>query len=263
VTTQVLHDMRVYLGKDSRSATDEMTATHATVRHLTCRVEGLGHKMFMDNFFSSPRLFDDLERHKINSCGTVRPDRKDMPPDFGPKKLKLKRGDVWVRTRGNLTALVWKDRRDVYMLTNMDPPPPEGNFCENKCPVKPHIVARYNRHMGYVDHSDRMANTYSMCRRTFKWTTKLFFHFLDLTVLNSWILLSSCGAKYTHRDFRFLLVRNLIEEAGRNPDRPTPSLVGRPSATDTNVMRPDSRYNKHWPAKSNKVRCCACSARGE
>jgi len=44
--------MRVYLGKDSRSATDDMTATHATVRHLTCRVEGLGHKLFMDNFIA-------------------------------------------------------------------------------------------------------------------------------------------------------------------------------------------------------------------
>jgi hypothetical protein len=45
------YDMRVYLGKDSRSATDNMTATHATVRHLTCRAEGLGYKLFMDNFF--------------------------------------------------------------------------------------------------------------------------------------------------------------------------------------------------------------------
>ena len=56
------YDMEVYLVRDSRSATDDMTATHATVRHLTCRVEGLGHKLFMDNFFSSPRLFDDLLR---------------------------------------------------------------------------------------------------------------------------------------------------------------------------------------------------------
>jgi len=34
------YDMRVYLGRDSHSATDNMTATHATVRHLTSRVEG-------------------------------------------------------------------------------------------------------------------------------------------------------------------------------------------------------------------------------
>jgi len=111
------YDMRVYLGKDSDSTTDDMTATHVTVRHLTSRVEGLGHKIFMDNFFSSPRLFDDLDRRKLNSCGTVRPNRRDMPRDFGPKRLKLKRGDVRVRTRGGLTALVWNDRREVYMLT--------------------------------------------------------------------------------------------------------------------------------------------------
>ena len=37
------YDMRVYLGRHSNSATDDMTATHATVRHLTSRVGGLGH----------------------------------------------------------------------------------------------------------------------------------------------------------------------------------------------------------------------------
>jgi len=79
------YDMSVYLGKDSRSATDDMTATHATVRHLTCRVEGLGHKLFMDNFFSLPRLSVDLLRRNIYSCGTVWPNRKNMPSDFGPK----------------------------------------------------------------------------------------------------------------------------------------------------------------------------------
>ena len=60
------YDMKVYLGRDSHFTTDDMTATHATVRHLTCRVEGLGHKLFMDNFFSSPRLYDDLLRRKIH-----------------------------------------------------------------------------------------------------------------------------------------------------------------------------------------------------
>ena len=86
-----------------------------------------------------------------------------MPSDFRPKQLKLESGDVRVRTRGGLTELVWKDRREVYMLTNMDPPPAEGNFCDDSnCPMKPHIVERYNRHMGYINNSDRMVNSYSM-----------------------------------------------------------------------------------------------------
>jgi len=150
------------------------------------------------------------------------------------------------------------------MLTNMDPPPAEGNFCDDSNrPVKPHIVERYNRHVGFVDLSDRMANSYSMSRRNFKRTTKLFFHLLDLTVLNSWILLSSRGAQYTHRDFRLLLVRNLTVEAGKSQDRPTPSLVGRPSAAAANIVRLDGRHNQHWPAKSTQVRRRLCSSRGQ
>ena len=91
------YDMSVYLGTDSHSSTDDMTATHTTVKHLTCRAEGLGHKILMDNFFSSPRLLDDLDRRKINLCRTVQPNRKDMTCDSGPKQVKLKRGDLWVR----------------------------------------------------------------------------------------------------------------------------------------------------------------------
>jgi hypothetical protein len=42
----------------------DLTATHATVTLLTRKVEGRGHKLYMDNFFSSPDLFDDLTKKK-------------------------------------------------------------------------------------------------------------------------------------------------------------------------------------------------------
>jgi hypothetical protein len=122
----------------------------------------------------------------------------------------------------------------------MDPPLEEASFCDDsKRAVKPETVKRYNRQMSYVDISDRMANSNSMCRRNLKRTTKWFFHLLDLTVLNSWILLFSCGAKCNHRDFSLLLVRNLIEEAARSHYR----MLGRPSAVAANVTRLDSRHN--------------------
>jgi len=145
----------------------------------------------------------------------------------------------------------------------MDPPPAEGNFCDNSNrPVKPHIAVWYKRHTGYVENSDHMTNSYSMRRHTFKWTTKLFFN-LDRTVRNSWIRLSSCGAKFTHRDFR-ILVRNLIEEAGKSQDDPTPWLVGRPTVAATNVVRLESRHNsngqRNHPPNSTAV-CVHLAAR--
>jgi len=54
------YDMHFYLGKDRQSAAQHLTATHATVTNLTRGVEGFGHKLYMDNFISSPDLFDNL-----------------------------------------------------------------------------------------------------------------------------------------------------------------------------------------------------------
>jgi hypothetical protein len=72
---------------------------------------------------------------------------------------------------------------------------------------------------------------------------EIFFHLVDLTLLNSWILLSSCGAKYTHRDLRLLLVKNWIEEAGNSQDHP-PRLVVRTSVGTKNVLLLEG-HNKH------------------
>ncbi|PNF42631.1 hypothetical protein B7P43_G01270 [Cryptotermes secundus] len=159
------YDMKVYLGKDRTCADQDVTETHATVRGLCRRIEGLGHKQYMDNFFSSPDLFDELMTKNITCCGTVRPNWKGLPDDFRRRQFQLKKGDIRVRVRQNLTALVWKDKRDVYILTNMHSPPAEGSFCdEHGNAMKPAIVANYNKHMGYLDKADRMANSYSICR---------------------------------------------------------------------------------------------------
>ena len=118
-----------------------------------------------------------------------------MPQDLGPKRVTLQWGDLQVRTRGDLTIL-WRDKRDVRILTNIHEVPAEGNFCDNiGKAIKPQIVVDYNRHMGYVDKGDRMTNSYSINRRTWKWTKKLFFQLFDWAILNSYILFSSLGDK--------------------------------------------------------------------
>jgi hypothetical protein len=195
------YNMRVYFGKDRTYTTDTMTATHITVAGLTQRVENIGHKLYMEKFFSSPDLFNDLHGRKINCCGTVRLDRKGMPQEFG-KTMKLTQCDIRIRVRDNLSAKIWKDKRHVHTLTNMHYPPAEGNFHDQHGnTLKPAIIQDYNQHTEYVDKSHHMTNTYSISRRTWKWAKKLFFNLLDLTVLNNYIILHSCSSKLSHRDF--------------------------------------------------------------
>jgi len=207
----------------------------------------------MDNFFPSPDLYDDLAQKKIFCCGTVRLHRKGMPKDLKPKALRLKHGDIRVTIGGDLTAV-------VCLLTNIHDLPREGNYPDKHGnAIKPAIVADYNCHMGYIDNSDRLATA---SRRTWKWTKKLFFHMLDLAIINIYILLSSCGGKkISHRDFCLTIIREMLAWSGQEPRSSMP--VERPASASTNIRRLDIRHNKHWPGRNpNQRRCRVCSARG-
>jgi len=152
-----------------------------------------------------------------------------------PKTLRLKCGDIRVRTRGDLTAVVWKDKRDVCLLTNIHDPPREGNYGdEHGNAIKPD----YNRHMGH-DNADEIANSCTASRLTWKWTKKLSFHLLDLAIVNSYILLSSCGGKkISHRDFCRTLIREMLAHSVHEPRPSMP--VERPAPASAKIGRLDT-----------------------
>jgi hypothetical protein len=251
------YDVKVHLMKGQHNAARDI------ITELTRKVEGRGHKLYLGSYFTSPALFDDLTKKKINCCGTVKPNRRGMPCDLEWKEMELKRGDIKVRTRGDLTTIVWRDREDIHMLTNIHAAPSEGNFCnEHGKAVTPLIVADYNHHMRCLSDGKSKANSYTIGRPRWKWTKKLFFHLLDLTILNSYILLSSCsGRKISHRDFRLALVSNMLTHAGqvRQLQRP----MGRPAGAVKHASRLECSDSEHWPAPSKtQLRCRVCAIRG-
>lgn len=244
--TGYTYDMQVYLGKDKLAEKPSCSAAFNVVTNMAQNIKGKGHKLYMDNFFSSPELFEFLHREmKINSCGTIRSNRKNFPKDISNKKMKT--GDIIARFSNGMTALCWKDKREVNMLSNLHKPQ-DQKTSEDK--LKPEIVSDYNKHMGYVDLSDRMANSYSFGRRTLKWTKKLFFHLLDLSILNAYLV--SKSNKGTHKDFRLKLIRQLIQisEFEKNS----------PSCLKSNMPL---RTQEHWLLDGKKQRRCVnCSQKG-
>jgi hypothetical protein len=70
-----------------------------------------------------------------------------MPQEIRPKLMKLKKEDIVTRVRGHLSVR-WKDKRDVYVLTNMHTPPLDGNFRDS--------TALY---YGYVSHETLLTST--------------------------------------------------------------------------------------------------------
>jgi hypothetical protein len=137
--------MKVYLGKDRQRTAQHITATHTTVTELTRKIEGCVHKLNVDCFFLFPELCDDLAKKQIYFCGTVRPNRRGMLQDLAPKTTKLKRGDICVRTRTDLTAILSQDKRKICVLTDIHGVPAEGYiFSERGKVIKLQIVIDYS-----------------------------------------------------------------------------------------------------------------------
>ncbi|XP_054718570.1 piggyBac transposable element-derived protein 4-like [Uloborus diversus] len=240
------YDMNVYLGKDQENK--KLSASHNVVTKMAQCVKNRGHKLYMDIFFSSPELFLELhEDFKINSCGTIRKNRKSFPKEVSKKKMQ--KGEIVSRYSLGTTALCWRDKREVYMLSNMHKPPTNNELIGNNS--KPEIIKDYNENMGFVDLSDRMANSYTFGRRSLKWTKKLFFHLLDLSVLNAYILYKLNHPQEKHKDFRMKLIRQMIAANGSKLEKKVERVNKFPRL---DMM-------SHWSSDEKKRRRCGMCAK--
>jgi len=90
------HDMRIYLGKDRQNVMQAMTATDVTVRSLTRTVEGVGNKLYMDNFFPLQTYLITNTQHISTVVGLSNKTVKECleVAGFDNKILKLKWGDI-------------------------------------------------------------------------------------------------------------------------------------------------------------------------
>ena len=60
------------------------------VHNLTRTLVGKNHHVFVDNFFNSVNLAEDLLQDKIYICGTVRSNRQGIPRELGPSTQRVK-----------------------------------------------------------------------------------------------------------------------------------------------------------------------------
>lgn len=90
---------------------------------------------------------------------------------------------------------------------------------------KPKCVLEYNKKMGLVDKVDMQLSFSESIRKTMKWNKKFFFHMLDMSLLNAFILFrANTQSTATYADFKRRVVSQLIEEhhtEKRKRGRPT------------------------------------------
>ena len=152
-----------------------------------------GHHLYMDNYYNSPDMFQQLEKQGVLAAGTVSLARKNTPKVCKVKPMKnvppALRGKVLWSRKDNLLCLVWYDKRRVATLSTIHKAEAvKALNCRKKEVVKPVVVADYCKYMFGVDLSDQKAYYYTPLRRSYKWWRKLFFHLLNVCVLNAHVL---------------------------------------------------------------------------
>lgn len=222
----------MYEGKSTQASTNGQSYD-AVVSLLNTNLLGTGYKLYVDNFYTSPALFRDLRQKKISACGTIRTSGKGFPRTTNNAlNSKSPRGSIrWIR-EDPLVFVQWKDTRDVFMCSSMHTAHGQDTIqrkikddagCWRTVPVPiPPAIKDYNKHMGGVDLSDQLIGFYEVIHKTKKWYKTFFYHFVDIAIVNSFILykaqLKGKDEKLmTQKQFRETLVLELADAGSTQP----------------------------------------------
>jgi len=127
---------------------------------------------------------------------------------------KLSKGRMQHFNRDNVLYIRWHDKRDVYIITTI-----HSSLAEKRTNkwgeevMKPSAVFDYNANMGLVDKADMLLSGISSVRKSRKWYRKLFFHFMDIFMLNSYYMyVIVTGKKCGLREFIEHCINQIVDD---------------------------------------------------
>ncbi|CAF3954761.1 unnamed protein product, partial [Rotaria sp. Silwood1] len=117
--TGFIMDFIVYKGsKASLNYQEDTGVTGSIVTTLLEPFLNKDHSLFVDNYYSSPVLFEYIHQYKTGACRTVQKNRTGLPIY---EEIDEPGEQVLYHT-DNLLALQWHDKDDAMMLSTLHKP---------------------------------------------------------------------------------------------------------------------------------------------
>lgn len=173
-----------------------------------------GHKVFFDNYFTSLKLLRHLASRGICATGTLQENRVEQCPlRSKPIMKKEQRGSYDYSSCGDVLVVRWNDNSVVTAATNYENLTISSTTrwsSANKSKVsvpQPILFSSYNKSMGGVDKVDQFVASYRSRMRQKKWWWPIFLYFLDVCVVNAWLLYRT---QTTEKPYKSLLNFQLL-----------------------------------------------------
>lgn len=181
--------VELYAGKDLDVNYDDGQA-HGVVMKLidVCNLFNKGYHLFTDNFYTKPKLADDLFEQKTLLTGTVRSNSKGLPANIAGAGLGV--GETLYARCDNILAVRFREKKSqkkpVILLSTYHVAENLEKEIRGKLKSKPAMVFHYNQHMGGVDISDKKVCHIAAERPTHRFWIKIFRNLLDIAILNAY-----------------------------------------------------------------------------
>ena len=225
--------------------------------------------LVMDSYFSGIPLYLELLKRGIFCMGTVKLNRVPAIDTviISDKDLKAKGKSSYIEYEGKLAddkgnvpenaagirLMRWNDNKIFTIMSTFGSAQPSGTVQRwDRSKMKqtketvpcPGLVQFYNTNMGGVDKMDSLMGFYRLFLRSKKWYHRIFFHIIDLSVNNAWLLYRRDFEQdhVNEKPLSLYEFKLAVSYTLRNQHRPL-KRVGRPS-TNTEVQRPNIRGTK-------------------
>jgi hypothetical protein len=172
--TKFVLNIKPYLGKDYTRAANTDMATHVVMDLVKPFYKG-GYNITCDNFFTSAKLADELQKEKSSMVGTVRKHRKELPRQLQAMEKSLSRYETkfLVCPERSLSLTVYKcnPTKAVCLLSTIHQSCGYGN------PPKklPDVVYFYNNTKYGVDIFDGMVRKFTTKAGSRRWSKLIHF----------------------------------------------------------------------------------------
>ena len=247
-------DFRIFRGKGGYDS--PQSVLHHVVVDLVQPWGGVSRRLYFDNLYTSPALCDRLLQMGIRSCGTCRPNRRDLPADLKQTRDRLAKGEMSTWQRGQLGCVVWNDAKPVIFLSThrrVDQLTDIPATVYRPAHTRPTVAVDYNYNKGHVDQVDQLRSYYVVQRRGRRTWPALAWWLLDMCIGNAyklWCLESNTKLGLLH--FREQLLQQI---AAAYPSQLTHVQPTVPAA----VHQP---FVGHWPKQHTAKRDCVHCSEG-